>query len=127
MSDEKPAVGQITWRDLTVPNAEHVRDFYCDVVGSAWTPHDLGEYDDYTINLPDSGETVTGICHARGPNANLPAQWLMYISDTDVGESARLCVEKGGEVLEGPRKMGTLDFCVIRDPAGAVAALISGE
>jgi predicted enzyme related to lactoylglutathione lyase len=56
----------------------------------------------------------------------VPAQWLIYINVESVAESARLCAEMGGEVLDGPRKMGDLDFCVIRDPAGAVAALISG-
>lgn len=126
MSDEKPEIGAVTWQDLTVPNAEEVRDFYCSVVGWAWTPHPMGDYEDYTINRPKSGETVAGICHARGTNADVPAQWLIYINVEDVAESARLCAELGGAVLDGPRKMGDLDFCVIRDPAGAVAALISG-
>jgi|GEM_PF-2074257 len=29
------------------------------------------------------------------------------------------------EVIDGPRPMGKSRFCVIRDPAGTVAALIS--
>lgn len=125
MSDtERPPVGSICWRDLTVPEAVAVRDFYARVVGWQAEPADMGEYSDFTMNAPDSGEAVAGICHARGPNADLPAQWLIYITVADVEESARRCAELGGRVLAGPRGMGVHGrYCVIQDPAGAVAAL----
>jgi predicted enzyme related to lactoylglutathione lyase len=118
-----PKVGDILWRDLTVNNAEQVRDFYKAVVGWQSSDHEMGEYEDYNMISPATGETVAGVCHARGSNAGLPAQWLIYITVEDVGSSARKCVELGGKVLNGPRKMGGGDFCVIQDPAGAVCAL----
>lgn len=121
---EPPQVGRILWQDLTVPNASEVRDFYAQVVGWTYTDHDMGGYADYNMNQPETGETLAGICHARGPNANIPPQWLVYIVVEDVAESARKCAELGGTLLDGPRTMGTDSFCVIRDPAGAVAALI---
>ena len=31
--ESKAKIGAIEWRDLTVNNAEQVRDFYCAVVG----------------------------------------------------------------------------------------------
>lgn len=118
-------IGAIEWRDLTVPNAEKVRDFYCDVVGWKHTAVSMGEYDDYSISLPDTGETFAGICHAQGVNENLPSQWLMYVRVENVAESARLCEELGGTVIDGPKAMGSDNFCVIRDPEGAVLALVS--
>lgn len=121
----KPEVGSIVWRDLTVDNAEELRDFYSKVVGWTYSAHPMGNYDDYNMNDPSTGETVAGICHAQGPNANLPPQWLLYIMVEDVAESAQRCRELGGQVIDGPRSMGDGRFCVIRDPAGAVAALIS--
>ena len=121
-----PPVGSIAWQDLTVSNAPEVRDFYCQVVGLTYTDHDMGDYNDYNINLPDGSQTVAGICHARGGNANVPPQWLVYIVVEDVAESARRCVELGGKMVDGPRDMDGQTFCVIQDPAGAVAALISG-
>ena len=121
---KKPAVGSITWRDLTVKDAEKVRDFYCKVVGWKTSPVDMGGYNDFNMNLPGSSETVAGICHARGPNAKLPPQWLIYITVADVDESAKRCVELGGKIIDGPKPMGDLQFCVIEDPAGAVAALV---
>jgi hypothetical protein len=43
-----------------------------------------------------------------------------------VDSSAARCVELGGTVLAGPRGMGSYGrYCVIRDPAGAVAALFA--
>jgi predicted enzyme related to lactoylglutathione lyase len=116
--------GTITWTDLTVGDAVGIKDFYGAVVGWRAEPVDMGGYSDFSMQLPGSGETVVGICHARGANAELPAQWLVYITVADVQASARRCRELGGEVLVGPRGMGSFgQVCVIRDPAGAVAAL----
>ncbi|MFB3107254.1 MAG: hypothetical protein ACE1ZA_20350, partial [Pseudomonadales bacterium] len=42
---------------------------------------------------------VAGICHARGSNANLPPQWLIYINVADVDKSVQRCVEMGGSPL----------------------------
>ena len=120
---EQPRIGSIVWQDLIVPNASEVRDFYCQVVGWTYTDHDMEEYNDFNINLPGTAETIAGICHARGTNANIPPQWLVYISVADMAESARLCEELVGKVIDGPRPMGGATFCVIQDPAGAVAAL----
>jgi len=125
MSTSKPPIGSVMWRDLTVPDAEAVKDFYCQVAGWRAEPHGMGDYADFNIIAPDTGETVAGICHARGINANLPAQWLIYITVEDAAASAERCRELGGQILDGPREMGGGTVCVIRDPAGAVAALFS--
>jgi len=123
MADTGP--GKIVWRDLTVPNAAEARDFYAAVVG--WTAEavDMGGYEDYSV-LSGDGETVAGICWARGTNAGIPAQWLIYIEVPDVAAAARAALERGGAVVDGPRPMGEHQFCVVRDPAGAVFALIGG-
>mgnify|MGYP005706623399 CR=1 FL=1 len=123
--NDKKTIGAIEWCDLTVNDAEKVRDFYCDVVGWKSEPVSMGDYDDFNINLPDSGETLAGVCHARGSNANLPAQWLMYVRVEDADASAAKCASLGGKVLDGPRDMGKMRFCVIQDPEGAVLALVS--
>ena len=125
MSKEKKFdIGTVVWRDLTVKDAEGIKDFYCQVVGWEAEPHDMEDYHDFDI-ISSEGETVAGICHARDTNANLPPQWLIYIVVEDVHKSARRCVELGGKIIDGPRIMGRSQFCVIQDPAGAVAALIS--
>ncbi|MFQ5604982.1 MAG: VOC family protein [bacterium] len=129
MSDaNNQEVGMITWTDLTVENAEEIKEFYRQVVGWKSDSVDMGGYHDFNMNAPASGQTVAGICHARGGNAELPAQWLIYITVQNVQKSADNCVTLGGKILSGPKSIpGHGSYCVIQDPAGAVAALFEPE
>ena len=120
----KNEIGSITWMDLTVENADHIRDFYRDVVG--WNPVavDMGGYSDYNMTSPETNEPKAGVCHARGGNADLPAQWLIYITVANLDESMETCRQKQGKIIAGPKNMaGYGRYAVIQDPAGAVAAL----
>ena len=122
MSDNSQ-VGKIGWIDMTVDDAEGVRDFYKSVVGWEHEDVSMGDYSDYSMTLPQSGAAVSGICHARGANAGLPGGWLIYITVADVDASAAACTANGGEVLVEPKGLAGGRFCIIRDPAGATAAL----
>ena len=126
MSDEAPeqGAGQIGWQDLTVDNAVQVRDFYSEVAGWTWQPLSMGDYDDYVMLAPDSESGTAGVCHRKGDNANLPAQWLIYINVQDLEASLANVMRLGGEIVDGPRALGDGRFAVIRDPAGAVCGLI---
>ncbi|MDA0279462.1 MAG: VOC family protein [Proteobacteria bacterium] len=124
--EEKPSnIGRIEWMDLTVDDASHIRNFYTSVVGWSSSEVDMGSYSDFNINLPGTQDTIAGVCHARGSNQNIPSQWLIYVRVESVADSAEKCKKLGGEVLDGPRRMGSSNFCVIKDPAGAVMALLS--
>ena len=123
---EKPSnIGRIEWMDLNVNDASRVRNFYTSVVGWSSSEVDMGAYSDFNFNLPDTQDSIAGVCHARGINARLPSQWLIYVRVESVKDSANRCKELGGKVLDGPRRMGGSNFCVIQYPAGAVMALIS--
>jgi predicted enzyme related to lactoylglutathione lyase len=117
-----PRPGTITWTDLTVDNAEQLRDFYQSVIG--WTPEPvpMSGYADFAMN-DAGGDAAAGICHARGPNADLPPQWLVYITVEDLDHSVAECQRLGGSVVTPPRSYGGGRYCVIKDPAGAVCAL----
>jgi predicted enzyme related to lactoylglutathione lyase len=119
--------GRVVWQDLTVGDAEGVRDFYKQVVGWESTGEDMGGYEDHVMLAQGGDEGVAGICHARGVNSATPPQWLIYISVANLGVSIDRCLALGGKVIDGPRKMGATPFCVIQDPAGAVCALIQTE
>ncbi len=121
---EKPKPGSIGWTDITVPDAEALRDFYTRVTGWKAQPLSMGEYSDYVM-ISSDGNGVAGVCHARGINAGIPPQWLIYIIVEDVRAAAAECVALGGSIVAGPREMGGGNFCVIRDPAGAVCALFT--
>lgn len=117
-----PKLGTIGWHDLTVENAEQVRDFYAAVAKWKPEPIDMGGYADF--NMSDSnGEPAAGVCHKRGTNADIPSQWLMYIIVEDIDASIAACTRLGGSVIAGPKSMGSARYCIIRDPAGAVCGL----
>ena len=121
---EGPKIGAIGWIDLTIDDAERVKDFYERVVGWQASPVDMGGYSDYSMNRPGDGEASSGICHARGSNADQPPQWMLYITVADLEQSLKRCAELGGKQVTEIKSMGDMGrFCVIRDPAGAVCAL----
>lgn len=120
MSD---APGGIGWHDLTVSDAPRLRDFYQAVVGWRAEPLDMGGYDDFVMMHPATGEAVAGICHARGVNSTVPPQWLVYFIVADLDWSVAACRKAGGDVIVALRDSPQGRYCVIRDPAGAVAAL----
>ena len=70
--DEAPAIGTIGWIDLTVDDAEHLRDFYATVTGWRPEPVAMGGWDDFNMVAPATGRPAAGICYARGGNAGLP-------------------------------------------------------
>ena len=120
----QPPVGSIGWFDLTVPNADQVRDFYAAVVGWKWTALDMNGYSDYCMNLPSTGDTVAGICHTRAVNASMPPHWLLYITVANLEQSLKHVEELGGKAIVPIRgHAGQGRFVVIQDPAGAVVAL----
>jgi len=116
-------VGKIGWIDMSVGDADGVRDFYKAVVG--WETEDvsMGDYSDYVMKMPGTGDGVAGVCHARGSNADLPSGWLIYIVVEDVEKSAASCTANGGKIILEPRGLAGGRFCVIEDPGGSVAAL----
>ena len=122
---EVPPVGAVAWTDLTVPDAEAIRDFYRAVVGWEAVAVPMGSYADYQINAAGTDQPVAGVCHTRGVNADLPPQWLIYVTVADMDASIAACTRRGGSIVAGPRGMGAYGrFCVIRDPAGAFMALL---
>lgn len=121
--DTKPAVGSVTWMDLTVPDAPRIKDFYSRVVGWGDTPIEPVTENGWCMLPAGSDKPVAGICYAQGEIANFPRQWLIYITVDNIEESARQCVELGGKILIPVRAMGGGKICVFQDPAGAVAAL----
>ena len=116
--------GSIVWHDLTIDNADEVRDFYKSVIGWEHVDHDMGEYNDYVLHAADDETAAGGVWHKRGTNAGMPSQWLMYVQVDSVAKSCEAVQRQGGTVVEGPRNMGDKPFAVIQDPAGATLAII---
>lgn len=115
--------GTFTFADLTVPNADEVRDFYANVVGWKPVPLSMGDYDDYMMMATD--EQGTGICWLRGENDYLPPVWQIYVMVEDLDASIQAVKENGGSVIgpvRGDAENGR--FCCIKDPAGAYISIM---
>jgi uncharacterized protein len=124
VSDQNQLPGIIKWVDLTVDDADGVRDFYSAVVGWQSVALDVGGHDDYLMTQPETGDAAAGICHQLGEIKGLPPQWLVYVKVDDLDDSIAVCDAKGGQVVFGPKDSETMGrWCVIQDPAGAVMAL----
>jgi predicted enzyme related to lactoylglutathione lyase len=122
MDTPPPTLGTIGWADVTIPNADDVRDFYAAVVGWTFEGLDMGGYADYVMKAAD-GKPVAGVCHARGVNADLPPVWLLYVHVTDLEASLGEVAARGGRVVSPARSAGGGRIAVVADPAGAVLAL----
>ena len=82
-----------------------------------------GGYFDYCMSTP-VGDSRGRSCHARGENALLPPQWLMYVVVDNLDHSLAACLKMGGKPLTPIRSYGPNSrYCVIQDPAGAVLAI----
>ena len=120
MSNESFTPGQPVWIDLTVEDAEGLRDFYAQVVGWEVGEVEMEGYSDFVMAPPGTDEAVAGIVHHRGPNVGMPPQWMLYITVDDLAAAVARAIALGGEVVSNRSPHG---FVVIKDPAGAVIAL----
>jgi predicted enzyme related to lactoylglutathione lyase len=121
-------IGSIVSVDLTVPDADNIRDFYKAVVG--WESEGLemedenGKYEDYVMKN-NTGSWVGGVCHKRGTNKDLPGHWIIYIGVEDVSKSIEKCLELGGKVLKVIKDENNVHhYALIQDPSGAAIALV---
>lgn len=125
--NKKLHTGSILSTDITVPDADALRDFYTQVIG--WESEDMklkdkdGEYADYVMK-DAAGNWVGGVCHARGVNSDLPPQWIVYINVADIAKSMEKCLQLGGKVLKESRsREGVIQYALLQDPQGAIIAV----
>jgi len=138
-------LGEMAWMDLSVPDACVVSDFYQTVLGWSIEPVEMtlsnGKYNDFVMTSaaePSLNETddkqkenvpsptqglVTGICHAKGENKDMPAVWLPYFLVKDLDESIVKMMANAGTLATKIKNIGNDRYVVIKDPAGAMAAI----
>ena len=124
MSGNNNETGSIGWIDLTIPDAEKLKNFYTEVVGGKSENVSMGSYNDFNMISPSTGNPVAGLCHKRGGNSETPSQWMIYIIVENIEESIKRSTELGGKVVLGIKDMGDYGkYCIIQDPVNAVCAL----
>jgi predicted enzyme related to lactoylglutathione lyase len=115
--------GTLSWNELMTPDLDGAVRFY-------------GSIFDYEFeNLPEmpgggyqlmkiSGQVVAGMLGLSGEDAQLPPYWLTYFMLDDVDAGFDRARELGGELLSEPHDSPYGRFAPVRDPQGAVFALI---
>ncbi len=124
--------GRFMWHELMTSDTAAARQFYTQVVGwgaSQWpTPPD-GAPVDYTMWMAGEGPVggLMGI-PKEGPVKDAPPNWLAYVAGPDVDARVGETTRRGGAVIAPAMTMpGVGRFAVLRDPQGAVFAVITGE
>jgi predicted enzyme related to lactoylglutathione lyase len=82
----------------------------------------------YTVCHADAGP-VAGIMEIPSDlPSEVPSHWLQYIGTRDVDSTAQAAVRAGGSIVKAPSDMqGAGRYAVLKDPQGAVFAIIDPE
>ena len=134
-------LGEMAWMDLSVVNARAVSQFYQAVLGWEIEPVNMTEndesYQDFVMtsvsttpmevtdedSASSASNLMTGICHARGDNQDMPAVWLPYFLVKNIDESILKVTNNGGTLETKIKNIGSDRYTVIKDPAGAMVAI----
>jgi uncharacterized protein len=122
MTDQFRQQGACSWFELTTTNVRGAESFYDRLFGWSTEPWDgTGQY---TL-IKVAGREIGGMKAAPASEAP-PVNWGVYITVTDVDETARKAAELGGKLLVPPTDIPRVGrFCVIEDPQGAVIRAIT--
>lgn len=123
MTDQFVKQGAFSWFELTTTDVSAAEAFYTRLFG--WTTEPWVGEGSYTLIKVD-GKEVGGMMAAPTGDHPKPCGWGIYVTVTDVDETARKAPEFGGKVLVPPTDIPKVGrFCLIEDPLGAVITAIT--
>jgi predicted enzyme related to lactoylglutathione lyase len=118
--------GRFVWHELMTRDVPGAKKFYSKLMGWKLQPWPLDPA--YTVCHADS-RPVAGIMQIS-PDMPAEAQsnWLQYIGTRDVDGTADAAVRAGGSIVKPPGEIpGAGRYAVLKDPQGAVFAIIDPE
>lgn len=122
MADQFRKQGAFSWIELTTTDVRASESFYTRLFG--WTTEPWVGEGSYTLIKVD-GQEVGGMSAPSAENSR-PGGWGVYVTVTDVDETARKAVEFGGKLLLPPTDIPRVGrFCIIEDPLGSVVSAIT--
>ncbi len=118
-----PKPGQISWNELTTPDASAAKKFYGELFGwttSSFSPMGPSEnMPPYEMFMADGVPMPVGGM-AQIPVAHAPANWVAYVVVTNIDESLAKAVSLGGAICLPIMEVPTVGrIALIQDPAGA--------
>lgn len=118
--------GRFSWHELMTTDPAAAQSFYQDVVGWTTSKWD-GSAMEYTMWM--AGDAPIGGVMALTPEAaamGAPPAWLAYVEVPEVDETVAQVVKLGGSVVVPARTVDDVGrFAILRDPQGAVFAVIT--
>ncbi|HEX9337745.1 MAG TPA: VOC family protein, partial [Pseudonocardiaceae bacterium] len=117
--------GALTWNELTTRGTDRAIAFYGEVFGWTTDSQPMGEGVTYTVWMLD-GKPVGGMFPMDDTfPAGVPSHWLVYFAVADTDATLAKAVELGGSVVLEPKDTPQGRLAVLKDPHGAVFAVIA--
>jgi predicted enzyme related to lactoylglutathione lyase len=121
MTDRFREQGAFSWFELSTEDLPAAQSFYSRLFG--WSMERWDGEGDYTL-IKVAGKEVAGMASAAPGKP--PRGWGVYVTVTDVDQTAAMAEDLGGKVLVAPRDIPRVGrFCVLQDPQGAVLTAIT--
>lgn len=122
MADRFREQGAFSWFELRTTDVHAAESFYTRLFG--WTTEPWSGESSYSL-IKVGDKEVGGIAPSSSEAAK-PSGWGIYVTVTDVDETARKVPEFGGKVLVQPTDIPRVGrYCIIEDPLGAVITAIT--
>lgn len=122
MSNPFEVHGAFSWSELMTHDVDGAKRFYGALFGWTLEPMAMAQGTYWVIKA--NGAPVGGIMAM--PREMSPPAWGVYITVSNVDETAKQALALGGLVVVPPTDIpGVGRFCVIRDPQGAMVQAIT--
>ena len=123
VTEYKP--GTFCWVELGTSDSGAAKNFYTQLFGWEFEDKPMGTEGAYTM-LRLNGKDVAGLYQLMPDMVaqGIPPHWLIYVSVTNVDETAEKAKAEGATIMNGPFDVFTIGrMAVVKDPTGAVFAL----
>ena len=119
--------GAVSWSELHTTDPAAAASFYTDLFGWQTEDNPMPDMPETTYTVFKVGEeSIGGIMPMQQAEGSPPPHWGTYITVDDVDTTVAKAKENGGGVaVEACDVAGVGRFAVIRDPQGAMLAIIT--
>lgn len=126
----KPCHGSFMWNELMTRDDDGAVAFFEKLLG--WTHLDwpMGPNQPPYRIMKAGGVSVAGMMKMAEPQfpSQIPAHWMAYIAVDNVDMRYQKALSLGGEGVHPPMDIPQVGrFCLIKDPTGAIVALMTPE
>lgn len=118
------ALNAVCWNELATDDPVAAATFYAGLFDYTTETHDMG-HGPYTIFLRE-GALKGGLFRKDASMGEIPTHWMTYFSVADCDADTERAKALGAGVIVPPTDIPTVGrFSVLRDPTGAVFAIIT--